>query len=232
MIESLLATCRTAIAGVGGEASAVALVLGLAGLTGGFSHCALMCGPFVLAQVPRAALGPTLRRLGAATLWPYHLGRGTTYVALAALAAALVDLPWLRQAAPWLLAAAGAAFLLRAGESLGWHGLGVDIGGSGLARLAGVVAGNRFLFGLVLGLLPCGLVYGALLAAAGLGSPTEAALAMAAFVLGTVPGLVLVGYAGIALERRYPRAARTAQTGLWAISGVALLAIAYSIMSL
>ncbi len=66
-------------------------ILFMAGLLGGLTHCAGMCGPFVLAQVSadsatlnRPGLGEG-RRLVRAFLLPYHLGRFTTYVGLGAL---------------------------------------------------------------------------------------------------------------------------------------------------
>lgn len=74
------------------------------GLLGGMSHCAGMCGPFVLAQVGAmggarpgvpdggavAMGGPPLMmtRLRGAMLLPYHLGRITTYAFLGGVAAA------------------------------------------------------------------------------------------------------------------------------------------------
>ncbi len=53
----------------------------------------------------------------------------------------------------------------------------------------------RLLLGAMMGLLPCGLVYGALLLAAGAQSPVVSALGMIAFGVGTIPALTstLVG---------------------------------------
>lgn len=68
------------------------------GMLGGLSHCAGMCGPFVLAQVgalQAAALpagagpgaGMVLARARGSMLLPYHLGRMTTYAGLGGLVA-------------------------------------------------------------------------------------------------------------------------------------------------
>src|SRR5262245_65780474 len=62
----------------------------LAGLIGSASHCAPMCGPFVLAQtgetMARLPVGSgELRRLAGAALAPYHAGRAITYILLAVL---------------------------------------------------------------------------------------------------------------------------------------------------
>ncbi len=55
------------------------------GFFGGFSHCTLMCGPFVLAQVGNKLQNTSLdgfasfTRLKNLALLPYHFGRITTY---------------------------------------------------------------------------------------------------------------------------------------------------------
>jgi sulfite exporter TauE/SafE len=55
----------------------------------------------------------------------------------------------------------------------------------------------------MLGFLPCGLLYGALAAAAASEDPLSGAFAMIAFALGTVPALVAVGLAGHVAGRRW-----------------------------
>lgn len=52
---------------------------------------------------------------------------------------------------------------------------------------------QAFLFGMIWGWLPCGLVYTALALAATAGSPTQGALTMAAFGAGTLPAVMGVG---------------------------------------
>jgi sulfite exporter TauE/SafE len=162
----------------------------LAGLVGGMTHCAGMCGPFVLAQV---SMG--LDRIPATEMREFSL---TGFRWLAAL----------------LLALAAAAFLLQ-GVSRG-SGLLTGLGpGSGdgrladaLSRLAGPLlwggggALRRYALGVVLGFLPCGLLYGALAAAASRGDALFGAVAMAGFTVGTVPGLVGVGLIGHYAMRR------------------------------
>jgi hypothetical protein len=59
---------------------------------------------------------------------------------------------------------------------------------------------NAFAGGLLWGLIPCGLVYGALGAAALAGSPARGAAAMAAFGLGTLPWLLAAGMAAVRLR--------------------------------
>jgi sulfite exporter TauE/SafE len=55
-------------------------------------------------------------------------------------------------------------------------------------------AGARYLFGLVNGLLPCGLVYATLAVPIALGDPAAGAAAMLLFGLGTVPALATVTF--------------------------------------
>ena len=55
---------------------------------------------------------------------------------------------------------------------------------------------GTYLFGLVLGLLPCGLIYAALVAACALATPLQGAAGMLMFGLGTVPILAIIGVAG------------------------------------
>ena len=91
LVESGLAGCGHLVAGHGGLLAS----LFLAGLAVSASHCAGMCGPFVLAQVgTRLAAMPLQRatlltRLSGMALLPYHLGRATTYTALGAVAGGL-----------------------------------------------------------------------------------------------------------------------------------------------
>ena len=59
--------------------------------------------------------------------------------------------------------------------------------------------------GMVLGFLPCGLLYAAIGAAAATSDPVAAAMSMAVFTLGTFPMLWLVGYLGDLAQRRWTK---------------------------
>lgn len=185
----------------------------LAGAAGSAAHCLPMCGPLVLGQVAdRMARLPAARlseacRLRQGLLVSYHLGRLVTYAALGALAAGfgagLAALPWFAPLRTGLLLLAATLFLAHAVGRLG----GAPIGGAAIgralrrfaARLDRGTPGGTFRLGLALGLLPCGFVYAALTAAAAAPSAAQGAVAMAAFGLGTVPLLAVLGVGGARL---------------------------------
>ena len=189
----------------------------LLGLTGGAVHCAGMCGPFVLSQVgSRLARMPVasstrLMRLQGMALLPYHAGRATTYTALGAAAAGLTGgvAPVLLQgyAPAVLLTVAGLLFLSYAMVQLAPR-LQAALPGQRVQRwlqplFRQPLGRNGYLLGIGLGFLPCGLVYSALLLAGASGNWRDGALAMAAFAVGTMPALLLVGWLGAAAGLRW-----------------------------
>jgi uncharacterized protein len=234
--------CLHDLAALGpGGLAAVAGALFVAGLAGGVTHCAGMCGPFVLAQVAaradHARAGGALLRLGGAALAPYHAGRLLGYALLGAVAGGAAGLMaagtgW----RPLLAAPMGLAAVLMLLQGLARLGMRMPAPRSrlptmladGMVRglrplLAGPAAGWRgsLLLGFLLSGLPCGLLYGALVAAAAAGSALAGALAMAAFALGTVPALVGVGLLGRFFGRRWAAtpAFRAAGAGLFLLNG-------------
>ena len=115
--------------------------------------------------------------------------------------------------------------LLRPLESVGMHAW------RRVAPLATRLMGRRGLFATVLlgglwGWMPCGLVYGMLVAAAGTGGPASGAALMFAFGLGTAPAMVAAGTLGAQFLRlrRHPVFRRVAgwlviAAGAWTILG-------------
>ena len=186
----------------------------LAGLAGSFTHCAGMCGPFVLSQTgallaqTTIAQATPLRRLRASLLVPYHLGRITTYALIGAaisvpfgLTVTLGGLWWLP---PILLVLAALSFvaialgLLRGTGLPGglYGGLGTSLARLGRPLISQPTGFRGYVLGLLLGLLPCGLVYAALTGAVSSGEPLAAFLGMVAFGAGTIPALIGVAYGG------------------------------------
>ncbi|MDX2103758.1 MAG: sulfite exporter TauE/SafE family protein [Alphaproteobacteria bacterium] len=221
------------------------LVMLIAGLVGSLTHCVGMCGPFVLAQVGARLdrLPPTLtefQRLTGAALAPYHLGRATTYIALGTVAggvsgAIVAQLPHLRVLLAVALGMAALLFLVQGIDRLRRllphrprpPGLIARLVSAAARPLVDDPRGVRgFQLGLVLGFLPCGLLYGALAAAAGSGSAAGGAIAMAAFTLGTVPVLIGIGWLGATAGRRWQSLARIAAGPLLLLNAGILALIA------
>lgn len=243
MVQDLLSAglshCQTVVAVHGGLLTSLLL----AGLVGGLTHCAGMCGPFVLSQtVARLEAVPARdmrewHRLAGAALVPYHLGRTTTYVLLGALAALIADgmiaatgLKWLSAALLLLAALFFASYALHElAVRLPWSS---GVGGGGLwsrygsplvrPLFARPVGWRGYLLGVALGFLPCGLLYGALAAAASSSGPLAGGLAMLAFALGTVPAHVIVGLAGHVAAGRFTRASSAIMPVLMLLNAAAL----------
>jgi hypothetical protein len=198
------------------------------GLLGGFGHCVGMCGPFVLFVSRRYV--PTGAGRGAAfgaQGW-YTAGRVMTYAALGAAAGALGGVVEL---AGGLLGLQRVASILAGGALVVWAIValsdlvpGLASGGAIFTRVAGAlkgrVPGHPFATGLFLGLLPCGLLYSALIAAVARGGAVEGAAALALFGLGTAPALLGLSVADELLARHRPFINRLSQVfllvmGLW-----------------
>lgn len=233
-----VAECHAAVETHGGLFTS----LFLAGLLGSMTHCVGMCGPFVVGQVvsrlearPASEMREFHRLVGAA-LVPYHLGRATSYATLGAAAAALAGglinvtgLKWLSAALLILAALFFAGYgLQRLGLALPWLRAS---GESGFARALSRVVRPLFArptgwrgygLGLALGFLPCGLLYGALAAAAASAGPLSGALAMLAFAAGTVPALVAVGLAGHVAGRTWQPLAVRLMPAVMLINAAAL----------
>jgi hypothetical protein len=171
-----------------------ALLLGFAGSL----HCAGMCGPLVLAMpaAPGNAMAHLWRKLA------YNAGRITTYAGLGLLFGLFGGLLGLAGFQRWISILTGAVILISLAvwparqtsawiaRPVGWLKLAL---GRWLAR-PGALA--QFTFGLLNGLLPCGLVYVAALAATAAHHPLAGMQYMLAFGVGTVPmmlGLALLG---------------------------------------
>jgi len=219
----------------------------IAGLAGSVAHCVGMCGPFVLSQVTSrlqeepAASMTEMHRLRGAALIPYHLGRMTTYAGLGGAAAFLsggiIALSGVRHIAAALLVFAALFFLGYAARSLKIPF--PMINGGHLAGPARVIArltrslldrptGWRgYGLGLALGFLPCGLLYGALAAAASTGDPLAGMFTMAAFALGTVPALLAVGLLGHVAAARWNSLVAGVAPVLLLVNGGFLLIMAW-----
>jgi uncharacterized protein len=184
----------------------------LAGLAGSF-HCIGMCGGFVAALSMTGDAGAFSSRLKSQIC--YNLGRVTTYTLLGALAGLIgssLDLMAMKSASSWFLIAANLLVItVGVSSALGWSAFNLSsLEGRGArffaAPLRLALRGNSPIaalpLGLLLGFLPCGLVYAPLVAAAASGSPASGAATMAALGLGTIPVLLSFGTASSAVSVR------------------------------
>ena len=198
------------------------------GLLGGFGHCVGMCSPFVL-FVSRRYVPAGAGRFAAFTAqgW-YTAGRVATYAVLGAAAGSLGGVVELAGGLLGLQRAAsivaGAVLVVWALVTLSDLVPRLGSGGSLFTRVAGAlkgrVPGHPFATGLFLGLLPCGLLYSALIAAAARGGGIEGAAALALFGIGTAPALLGVSVADELLARNRAVINRLSQVfllamGLW-----------------
>jgi len=210
-----------------------AVALGVAGSV----HCAAMCGLLVMVVGARRTgageAGQSRTRAWIASTARYHGGRVLVYVLLGALAgaggAAVADAGFGRA----LAVLAGVTLLAQALAATAWVS-GARVFqwlAAQVSRLVGGVAGwlrrhglqGAFTLGAINGLLPCGLVYAALTAAAGLGDLSRAVAFMAAFGAGTVPVLAVMAWASGAATSRLPVRVRRAAPAVLALVGLLLI---------
>ena len=208
---ALLEHCSTLIAGQPGSF----LTFFLGGLTGSLTHCLVMCGPMLAGQTACASGCASARRNGAQL--PYHLGRLLTYSALgffvALLSRQIAAASWWPNLASAMLLIAGAMFIFSSIPSR-------------FRQPCAVKARNQFLRGALMGFMPCGLLYAALMMAATLANPFAGALAMALFTLGTMPVLLLTSAGAQAVSMKYQRGMAQAGRVMMACNGLFLIGMA------
>lgn len=167
------------------------LVLGL----GASFHCLGMCGPLVMA-VPIKRTNTLTYAFG---LTQYHLGKMFSYAVLG-LIVGLVGMSLQTFKSLQILSVVSGVFII----IFAWGKfIKISFGqritqkfvrfSSGALRILfkSEIPFKPFFFGIINGLLPCGLVYIALMNSLVVGSPFQGALAMAFFGLGTIPVLTV-----------------------------------------
>jgi sulfite exporter TauE/SafE len=206
-----------------------------AGLLGGV-HCIGMCGGIAVA-LSASSRGSPWRRIAA-----FNIGRIASYATAGAIAGGVGAIAQsLGPAATLQLAlfvVAHALVVMMGLYVAGWGAGIVRLEGAGSALWRRIEPLRRAFFpidsdaralgaGAVWGWVPCGLVYGMLPLAAASGGVGYGALVLAAFGVGTLPGLLLAGRAALTLAtvRRTPwvrQAAGLAIIGM-GIAGIARL---------
>jgi hypothetical protein len=216
-METLLAHCVANFS----EHSGLFAVFFFGGLTGGFTHCFAMCGSVVASEA--VACGSCnsgcgkKSKISSATSLSYHLGRMTTYGALGFFAALLskqiASLPIWHFVSAFMLFIAGAMFLLSSLPSC-HH------------TLFKTSSKNSYIRGVLLGFMPCGLLYAALMMAATLANPLAGMFAMWLFVLGTIPALLIASVGANMLTKKWQAVMQKIGRAVMAFNGISLLVMA------
>ncbi len=195
------------------------------GLIGGFSHCVGMCGPFVLTQVSNSLEKTPIekfsefQRLKNIALIPYHLGRISTYCLIAIFCSALTsnikDLLIFKIISILFLTLAIIAFIsfFKGGKDdflnrfkLRFKSKFLENISSFFSRRLSILFLNPkglkgYALGLILGFIPCGMVYSAIMITSTIGNPAMAGFAMLLFGIGTIPSLFLTACSSIFLKK-------------------------------
>lgn len=215
-----------------------ALLVGFLGST----HCIGMCGGIAGSLAAASASGESQPCFNRATyLLSYNAGRVCSYTIAGILAASLghIGLGFLSApVAHAFVMTVSIVFLLALGAYLaGWWSFlpRLELLGARLWRAIEPVGRsllpvtNRrsaFLFGVVWGWLPCGLVYSALAWSMATADPIQGALLMSGFGLGTLPTVIFLGAAGQTLQRLRRHA------GFRQAAGVSLIVFAAGMFAL
>jgi uncharacterized protein len=182
------------------------------GLLGGMGHCIGMCGPIVASYAFHGS-SPADNRPVMQNIIPhlaYNAGRITTYMfagAVMGLTGSFINnISGFRNI---VTIAAGLMMILMGTSISGFFG-GTDwlerhnsyILRVGRKLLQGKSLWRYYPLGLLLGFLPCGFSYAAFVAAAGTGSLFSGLTLMLLFGLGTLPSLLLFGFAASSISSR------------------------------
>lgn len=148
---------------------------------------------------------------------PYHLGRATTYGCLGFVAAllskqvaALSVWPYLSSA---MLLIAGLIFILSSFPGCR-HNISLKS------------VGGKYFGGVLLGFMPCSLIYALLMVAATTASPLKAMVGMWIFVIGTLPALFIVGVGAAKITQEWRDIVQKIGHAMMALNGLILLIMA------
>ena len=194
------------------------------GFFGGFTHCVGMCGPFVLTQVSNRLQKTSLesfsefQRVKNLALLPYHLGRISTYALIGFFCSLLTKniqefVGFKIFSAAFLLLAAVIFLNLFFDGKLQLLGkiprkIGLRFKSKFLESAASFFSKKisslfqnpqglkGYFLGVILGFIPCGLLYAAFLIAGAIAHPILAAIGMIFFGLSTFPSLFLTACGG------------------------------------
>ncbi len=227
----LLGTCNNLL-----TAPALPLSLFVAGLTGGFLHCPLMCGGLIISNhTPTKSCGSCQNTIALGQL---QLGRIFSYALLTFLTYQFfsIGFAWspLRQIiSAIILSLAGVIFLTLSFPLLQtiwpWAAeitipLPFSIKSSLYKQIAR--SDNNFTRGFLMGLMPCGLLFAAVLASAASPDLLTAMLCIIAFFLGTVPSHFMIK-ASVQIGQIFkPDVTKKIQRSVYALNGIFMIFMA------
>ncbi len=184
------------------------------GFLGGFGHCIGMCGPIV------ASCCVAAKSRGLLTHFLFNYGRVTTYTVLGGIMGAtgsfITTVAYIREFQKGIMIFAGIVIILMGLGLAGWLPLGWVSGRENqtlsappsffINKMKNIFSGNLpngafYPLGMAMGLIPCGLVYTALITTARAAMEAQnyaigalkGMLMMSLFGLGTLPALVMFG---------------------------------------
>ena len=192
------------------KSNSIYLLMVTSGLLGGFGHCLGMCGPVV------TSCSVVIKDKRLFPHFLYNLGRISTYAFLGGIVGMtgsfLGIAGHLYGIQKYIMIFAGTSIILMGSGLAGWLPVIKYIEGRGtllsniLCKLKEITSGNIknasfYSAGVLLGFIPCGLVYTALLAAASAGMEAgnhfigflNGFLLMSLFGIGTLPAMLLLG---------------------------------------
>ena len=167
-----------------------AAILGIAGSL----HCIGMCGPLVMAFE-----SISLQKRWSSAQLIYHAGRWTTYTLLGTIIGVIGQSFAIWDLQRWAIFLTGLVMLLFILLPSITHRISAPLNGLAnrlRSRMSATIKskrlGHRYIFGLLNGLLPCGLVYTALAGSLAAGEAWIGGLFMLTFGISTTPGLLAV----------------------------------------
>lgn len=239
--HDIAAPISTALFGI--EGFGIILTLFLTGLVGSFTHCIGMCGPFALAQTSMRLMNISPKKLSqkarfdASALLPYYFGKSITYCILLTIAYFISenfkDSQSYRYLALFFLISAAFLFLKFAfNKSFTFIKIPyLEKFFSNKINLTNTRGLKGILAGMTLGLIPCGLVYGSIVAAL---SATDNFLislaAMFIFGIATIPGLFIVSYFGQFILTKYSKLFNIAFSIIMILNALFLLGYALKLL--
>lgn len=207
-------------------------------LVAAFSHCIFMCGAFVnmlvIKNLESQESNDLLTKIKAGGLVPYHIGRSITYTFIAivlfyftSFGKRLIDIP-------------AGYFMILAGVLMFYFAITGHLKINFLAKITNKIiqkplsfakkTNSQFLLGLVLGFLPCGLVYSFIALSLSVSELYQVVLIMISFGIATTVPLVLYGIFGQGLINRLQKRVKHIKFIVLASSGIWLIYIGFNML--